>query len=293
MKLSRHDFFSVSQHQLPFSILHRNPQVNYPLHEHEFVELVIVTGGTGIHFTEKLSYKLETGDVYIVNPGVRHGYKDVNNLTLINVLYNPESLMTHLADIGTMPGFHALFKIEPHFSTQDTSRLLLSPAQLNKSLTIIDLIEEEMNNNAPGFIFFSKVYFLELIGHLARSYNTGEAHKSPEMLRVAEAISHIELHFTEDINQEELAKIANLSKSHFLHIFKKTTNTTPLHYQKVLRIEKACSLLNQTKLSINEIGYMCGYSDSNYFTRQFKSLMSVSPKTYRSKVNQVDIPKPR
>lgn len=293
MKLSRHDFFSVSQHQLPFSILRRTPQVNYPLHEHEFVELVVVTGGTGIHFTERLSYKLEIGDVYIVNPGVRHGYKDVDNLTLINVLYNPESLMTHLADIGTMPGFHALFKIEPHFSSQDTSRLLLTRSQLEKAISIINRIEDEMGDNAPGFIFFSKVYFLELIGHLARSYNTAEAHKSPEVMRVAEAISHIELHFTEEISQEELAQIANLSKSHFLHIFKKTTSTTPLHYQKVLRIEKACSLLNQTELSINEIGYMCGYSDSNYFTRQFKSVMHVSPKNYRNKINQVDMPEPK
>ncbi len=290
MKLSRHDFFSVSQHQLPFSILRRNPQVNYPLHEHEFVELVVVTGGTGIHFTEKLSYKLEVGDVYIVNPGVRHGYKDVEDLTLINVLYNPESLTTHLADIGTMPGFHALFKIEPHFCSQTTSRLLLTTPQLNKALSIITLIENEMNETAPGYIFFAKVFFLELIGHLARSYNNDENTKSPEIMRVAEAISYIELHFTEEIDQDTLAKIANLSKSHFLHIFKKTTNTTPLHYQKVLRIEKACSLLNQTKLSVNEISYMCGYNDSNYFTRQFKSVMNVSPKQYRSNVSKVNVP---
>ena len=285
MKLSRHDFFSVSQNQLPFSILYRQPQVNYPLHEHEFVELVVVTGGAGTHFTENLSYKLKAGDVFIVNPGVRHGYRDVNNLTLINVLYNPESLMTHLADIGTMPGFHALFKIEPHFSSQDTSRLLLSNTQLEKAVSIINSIEEEMKNNEPGFVFFSKVYFLELIGHLARSYNSAESKKAPEILRVAEAISYIELHYTDDVSQEKLAKIANLSKSHFLHIFKKTTNTTPLHYQKMLRIEKACSLLKQTEMSITEVSYMCGYNDSNYFTRQFKNVMSISPKQYRDKIS--------
>ncbi len=290
MKLSRHDFFSVSQHQLSFSVLHRDPQVNYPLHEHEFVELVVVIEGTGIHFTENLSYKLEKGDVYIVNPGVRHGYKDVDNLHLINVLYNPESLTTHLADIGTMPGYHALFKIEPHFSSRDTSRLLLSPAQLEKALGIIKQIEDETERNEPGFIFFSKIYFLELIGHLARSYNSAESKKAPEVMRVAEAISYIELHFDEDISQDELAKIANLSKSHFLHIFKKTTNTSPLHYQKVLRIEKACSLLSQTNKSISEISYMCGYSDSNYFTRQFKSLMNIAPVKYRNNINNDVLP---
>ena len=287
MKLYRHDFFSISQHQLPFSILYREPQVNYPLHEHEFVELVVVTGGIGIHFTENLSYPLEKGDVFIIKPGVRHGYKDVEGLTLINVLYNPESLTAQLADIGTMAGYHVLFKIEPHFSSEDTSRLRLDSSQLIKAENIISMMEEELQKNDPGFIFFSKVYFLELIGFLARCYNYDSAIESPEAMRVAEAISYIELHFTGEIDQEELARIASLSKSHFLHVFKRTTNTTPLVYQKRLRIEKACSMLAQSNMSITEISYNCGYNDSNYFTRQFKKVMNVSPRKYRESIHSV------
>lgn len=290
MKLSRHGFFSMSQHQLPFSILRSNPQENYPLHEHEFVELVIVTGGTGCYFTEKISYSIERGDIFIITPGVRHGYRDVKDLTLINILYNADSLLSPLADIGTMVGYHALFRIEPNFSATAAARLLLSDEQLEGAVSIVSKIEEEVARDEPGVVFFSKVFFLELIGHLSRCYSTSEAQKSPEIMRVAEAISYIEQNYIKDIEQDDLAKIANLSKSHFLHIFKKTTDTTPLLYQKLLRMEKACSLLTQSMMSITEVSYNCGYHDSNYFTRQFKKVMKMSPKQYRNNSRKIEMP---
>ncbi len=289
MKLLRHGFFNFSHQKLPFSILHRNPQENYPLHEHEFVELVIVTGGKGCHFTDRISYTLERGDVFIVRPGQKHGYRDVDGLTLINVLYNTESLMTSLADIGTMAGFHALFKIEPHFASTSNTRLLLTDDEINESVAILSKIEREIENNAAGFVFFSKIYFLELVGYLSRCYNVDDPKNSVEVARVAEAISFIEQHYTEDIDQNKLAQTANLSKSHFLNIFKKTTKTTPLLYQKLLRMEKACSLLTQSDMSISNISYNCGYNDSNYFTRQFKSVMKVSPKKYRENNINIEI----
>ena len=290
MKLSRHGFFGMSQSQLPFSILRNNPQENFPLHEHEFVELVIVTQGTGAYFTEKISYMIEKGDIFLVKPGVRHGYRDVKGLALISVLYTLESLLSPLADIGAMVGYHALFKIEPYFNSASAARLLLSDAQLEEAIAIINKIETEIEKNEPGVVFFSKVYFLELIGHLSRCYSTEEAKKSPEIMRVAEAISYIEQNYIRDIEQDDLANIANLSKSHFLHIFKKTTNTTPLLYQKLLRMEKACSLLTQSKMSITEVSFNCGYHDSNYFTRQFKKVMKMSPKQYRNNSRSIEMP---
>ena len=290
MRLSRHGFFGMSQSQLPFSIMRSNPQENSPLHEHEFVELVIVLAGTGSYFTEKISYTIEKGDIFIVTPRMRHGYKDINGLALVSVLYTPECLSSPLADIGTMVGYHALFKIEPYFNSTSAARLLLSDRQLAEAETIIQKIEQEIEKNSSGMVFFSKIYFLELIGHLSRCYSTEEATKSPEIMRVAEAISFIEQNYIKDIEQDDLAKIANLSKSHFLHIFKKTTNTTPLLYQKLLRMEKACSLLTQSRMSITEVSFNCGYHDSNYFTRQFKKVMRMSPKQYRNSSRKIEMP---
>ena len=292
MKLSRHDFFDQSNHHLPFSIL-RSQQVNYPLHENNFAELVIVEDGTGNHFTDKSSHHIKRGDIFIVTAESRHGYRDVENLRITSIHFNSNILTAPLADIATIPGYHALFKIEPHFSSHVDSQLLLSEPQLLEAMDITNKIEREINNESIGCIFFSKIYFLELIGFLARCYDSQETEKSNDVLRIAEAISYIERNYTKDIEQDDLAKIANLSKSHFLHIFKKTTNTTPLSYQKHLRMDKACSLLRQSKMSITEISHKCGYHDSNYFTRQFKKVLDISPKQYRNNSQKIEIPQPQ
>ena len=71
---------------LPFSVLRRDPQVPYPLHGHDFTELVIIYGGKGEHYTAEGSYEVGAGDVFIVTPGLIHGYRKLNNLRLVNLL---------------------------------------------------------------------------------------------------------------------------------------------------------------------------------------------------------------
>ena len=45
------DFFADKS--LRLELLDRNPQIPYPLHTHDYSELVIVTGGSGIHVTDQ------------------------------------------------------------------------------------------------------------------------------------------------------------------------------------------------------------------------------------------------
>jgi AraC family L-rhamnose operon regulatory protein RhaS len=49
-KLEYEDIFDSPQDLL--KILRREPQIPYPLHTHEFSELVIITRGQGYHYFE-------------------------------------------------------------------------------------------------------------------------------------------------------------------------------------------------------------------------------------------------
>ena len=44
---------------LPVNLLRRAPQPDYPLHSHEFSELVIVYAGTGVQITADNDYKVK------------------------------------------------------------------------------------------------------------------------------------------------------------------------------------------------------------------------------------------
>ena len=51
-----------------------------------------------------------------------------------------------------------------------------------------------------------------------------------------------------------------------------------------LKIRKACELLDQTELTVQEIAVAIGYDDPYYFSRIFKKIQGVSPSAYRQSV---------
>jgi AraC family L-rhamnose operon transcriptional activator RhaR/AraC family L-rhamnose operon regulatory protein RhaS len=46
-------------------------------------------------------------------------------------------------------------------------------------------------------------------------------------------------------------------------------------------VNRAADMLRRGAESITDIAFTVGFSDSNYFTRQFRKLVGVSPRTYR------------
>ena len=65
------------------------------------------------------------------------------------------------------------------------------------------------------------------------------------------------------------------------HHFRREFGTSIAGYLKGKRLSRAEYLLVHTRMNINEISESCGFSDANYFFRQFKSRYHVSPTQYR------------
>lgn len=49
-----------------------------------------------------------------------------------------------------------------------------------------------------------------------------------------------------------------------------------------LRIQKAIELLKDPANSITWVGYEVGFNDSTHFSRTFKKIVGISPRTYRA-----------
>jgi len=52
-------------------------------------------------------------------------------------------------------------------------------------------------------------------------------------------------------------------------------------YLRLIKVEKAISLLKNTKSGLSEIAYACGFADQAHFTRTFKAATSFLPKDFR------------
>ena len=81
----------------------------------------------------------------------------------------------------------------------------------------------------------------------------------------------------------ELAEVAGFSKYHFHRIFSSITNETLLQYINRIKLERAAAfLIYRTELSITDIAYFFGFSDSAVFSRTFKNNYDNRPKEYRN-----------
>ena len=80
----------------------------------------------------------------------------------------------------------------------------------------------------------------------------------------------------------ELAKQLGFSTNYLSLLIKKELGTSFQEYVTQQRIQRAKRLLLSTDMKIYEVALAVGIEDMNYFSYRFKSIVGVSPKSYRS-----------
>lgn len=273
----------------PLKVLKRDPELVYPLHSHDFYEMVIIVSGTGIHFSETHDFPLRQGNVFVIPPGMQHGYKGINDLVLYNILFSERLFSENLFDLKRMPGFQALFYVEPNCRTDAplTDRFIqLSPAQMAQILPMLDSIMAECDtlDTSVGGRTMAYSRMLQFLVILMRNYidSTDVTTDHMKIRRLAQVFSYIETHLDAPLSTEELMDVAAMSASTLNRYFKKATGLSPVEYHIHKRIEYACQLMRTTELSVMEIADRTGFSDSNYFTRTFRKVMGTPPTHYRT-----------
>jgi AraC-like DNA-binding protein len=99
---------------------------------------------------------------------------------------------------------------------------------------------------------------------------------------IHEAINFIEHNFQNNISVEDIASVCGLNRSYFGKIFKLATGKTPQDFLMNYRMIKATELLKLTDLSIGDISNAVGYENQMHFSRAFKNIYDVSPRTWRN-----------
>ncbi|SEW43251.1 AraC family transcriptional regulator [Chitinophaga arvensicola] len=94
-------------------------------------------------------------------------------------------------------------------------------------------------------------------------------------------LHYINEHLTENISVDTLCRKAYLSRNVFFKWFKDQFGITPLQYINRERLKLAKQLLADRNNSVNQVSMQCGFNDTNYFIRLFKSSEGITPGTYQ------------
>jgi len=281
------DYPITARHVLTSST--NQPSHEYDLtetkHAHDFCELVLIVGGTAMHWLNGDEFPVVAGDVFLLQGKQGHFFHKRERLEMINIMYDPAQIGLPENRLLKMPGYCALFLLEPVFRKQHrfSSRLHLERLALSRAERVALEMVDEVDRREDGYESALLGKLIDLIVFLSRSYQEtqSELNRSAALLRVGSVISSMEQDYARDWKLEDFVEMSRLSRSHFMRTFSKATRQPPFDYLIQLRLQNAMRLLRGSRLTVSQIAYEVGFNDSNYFTRQFSKRKGLSPLAYR------------
>lgn len=107
---------------------------------------------------------------------------------------------------------------------------------------------------------------------------------SDDILRVIyKAIRYMHEREEMDFSQNEIAGIANMSRTYFSQCFKNVTGKSFNDYATEIRMSKAQQLLVHTNTPIYQIAQLVGFKDEKYFSKLFLQEIGVLPSDFRNR----------
>jgi AraC-like DNA-binding protein len=104
-------------------------------------------------------------------------------------------------------------------------------------------------------------------------------------------VDYIDLHLADKIAASELAALINMSLGQLFRAFKLSVGLTPFHYITKRRVELASKMMMTTQESLSHIALACGLCDQSHLCRVFRSIVGMSPSTWRRATPQFGINK--
>jgi AraC-like DNA-binding protein len=94
---------------------------------------------------------------------------------------------------------------------------------------------------------------------------------------VPKVLEYCRQHLGDDIDIDDLARVAKMSRFHFSRRFREACGAPPAKFLADLRLDQAFRLVQEGELSVKEIAAQCGFNSPNYFCKTFRKRFGVSP----------------
>ena len=204
------------------------------------------------------------GNLVIVNSNELHaGYCDGTHMRVLVIIFDMSDFYKELADKNVI--FQSLVEQDEAIDA------------------IMSAIQKEYREQKIGYRLICKGELLHLIVHLAREYaaevltERESDSRKRRLERLNTVLDYIQMNYTKQISNRELADIIHLSEDRFNHLFKESMGMPPLQYMNEVRMKKAMNLLKRKEGTVVEIADSVGFTDYNHFGRQFRRYYGCTP----------------
>lgn len=276
-----------TQQSEAFQIMKVNDPYFFPTwHFHPELEIMLVQEGSGIRFVGNSMERFQAGDLVLYGSNIPHLYrsdkeyyqKDTQLVSKATVVYFKENFLGdsfwQLPPIAPIKKLLALSRCGIKFQGETKEELKrqiqLLDEQKNSIGRIIDLL------SILKIMAETKEY--ELLLNTAFTKYVSE----DECERINKVYQFIIDNYTVNPTLEQVSAVANMSETAFCRYFKSHTNKTYTQFLNDIKVDNACRLLIDNRLSISQICFETGFNNFTHFNDQFKKITGITPKQYQA-----------
>ena len=180
--------------------------------------------------------------------------------------------------------------LEPFFRADNefNDKLRIKGNQFKYFLNIVFLMIDYFNSeeNSIDKRKMLSVYLNLLLKTIINEYKKTIVQSTKDYYLINSVSDYIEKHISERMKWDEFSTALGMSKEYFFIKFKKNTGISCIDYVNEKRIEYACYLIKNTRENISAIAYETGFGSLANFNMVFKKHLGVSPRSYRTGVEQ-------
>ncbi|MFC5450357.1 AraC family transcriptional regulator [Paenibacillus aestuarii] len=282
MKLST----SVNVKKEPFHLNHykSDRQQHWEVHHaHQSMEFLYVYEGRGTVEVHKQQSPVQPGTLLVFQPFQQHRIRMQGTFIRTVLMFDP-----YLLDNG----LHAFGSLRKLFGTLWKGPLAMQaiPGQ-HELAPLFEKLNRKLKDVHPGkhqeeftlcLLFLLKhlePYEKEWIApHSEHKFKPRYSHTVEQM------IEWIELHFKEKFDLHQMSDDLHLSTYYLSHTFRQSTGSSITEFITNRRLKEACLLLETTSKTSGYIAQEVGFLNGSYFCRVFKTMLGLTPKSYRSQL---------
>ncbi|HEX7781574.1 MAG TPA: AraC family transcriptional regulator [Sphingobium sp.] len=252
-------------------------------HDHEFLEIAIVLGGTALHRTVHGDRPIGRGTGIVVPAGGWHAFLNCDQLDLYDCYVSTELLWRELLWTRDDPVLSKLIWSPRSLSRDGATLFELRDSALDRYVGQLDAIDRLSRQGAGAEMTAGYVGHLLLLLQEMRGSVSGERCGDGDAmpLAVRTCIEMFETDAARNWTLPDLAVAVNLNGSYLTRLFHKWTGLPPKAYLARWRLERAAELLLHTNKPISVIACSVGWYDSGLFARRFRAYFGVSASQYR------------
>jgi len=265
----------------------------FPLHFHNEYEIVYIIKSSGTRFVGNSIQSYSDGDLVLLGSSLQHMYRSDPEYYRGNENLRVNAITLQFSQIF----FEHAVNNYPEFIK--IKNLLMKSKRgvyfhKNANRRIRTRIEKALELNGLPLLL-ECIQILSLMSNTANVtlLNNEDSESTTELIkadaRLVKVLSFIKREYNRNLTLKEIASVAGMNMSAFCRFFHLKIGKTCSEYITSLRINYACKLLLEDRLTISEICYECGFNNISNFNRHFKQITMYSPTKYLMEFNKLPV----